>query len=130
MIQANDKTVALPPLDILKIQLLNRRDEVLRAIGEQEKRRAKTGDATGAAHEVVGLIRAMYFDLEGSLVRWLQKAELEALQKSIASDNYVEVRAGFRTMNKLLDERRIIRMDLEKSYDQTDVEMENEVKGV
>ncbi len=123
------ESVAIPPLDILKIQILNRRDGVLTAIEQHEERAIRTGDLETGSHRVRGKIQGFYFALEPAIKRWLKKDEFDLMKREI-NISYTEALKAFRKINELLDTKHITRIDMEKSYDQTSIEEENTIKGV
>jgi len=123
------ESVAIPPLDILKIQILNRRDGVLTAIEQHEERALRTGDVETGSHRVRGKIRGFYFALEPAIKRWLKKDEYDIMKEKMV-ESYTEALIAFRKINELLDSKHITRIDMEKSYDQTSIEEENSMKGV
>jgi len=123
-------TVGIPPLEILKIQLLNRRDKVLDAIEQQEVRMAKTKDKDNPAYETIAAIKSFFYAIEPYVKRWLEEEDYTELKSRLTSQQYTDYLSAFRLMNTLLDEKRIIRLDLEREYDTTNVEEENNVKGL
>lgn len=123
------ETVAIPPADILKIQILNRRDSVLTAIEDQEERSIRTGDRETGSHKVKAKIKSFFYALEPALERWTSAEELKAMREDIQGD-YQSVKSSFRKINKYLDAKNITKMDTEKAYNSANMEEENDIKGV
>lgn len=124
--QQGSDTVGVPPLERLKNDLLNMRAIVRRHIVEHQQRTAHTGNAPtgkfGAA------LFTFYLELEPALMRWLSKSEFELLKKQVGSVKFNDLISAYRKLNLLLDQKKIIRIDLDKAYDTTSVEAENEVR--
>jgi hypothetical protein len=122
-------SVAIPPLDILKIQLLNRRDAVLSAIEAQEERRLRTDDPETGAHKARAKILSFFYAVEPMIKRWVDRKEYTQLKEDVLA-SYEKSLIVFRRVSELLDQKHITKIDMEKAYDSTNIEQENSVKGV
>lgn len=119
-------TVAVPPLERLKNDLLNMRALVRHQIVEHQQRFAHTGAASTG--KIAAALFTFYLELEPALVRWLSKEEFTKLKKNVGSTLFEDLMQAYRKINLLLDQKKIIRIDLDKAYDTTSVEAENEVR--
>jgi len=125
-LQQGSDTVGVPPLERLKNDLLNMRAIVRRHIVEYQQRTAHTGRApTG---KIAAALFTFYLELEPALMRWLSQKEFDEIKKWIGSIDFNDLMKAYRKLNLLLDQKKIIRIDLDKAYDTTSVESENEVR--
>lgn len=123
------QTVGVPPLERLKNDLLQRRANVLTAISEYVRRETYSGNQSPPTHQIQAALRILFIDLKPALRRWIDDdKKFQALGDSIDSDDFDNLVDAFAVINEWLDVKKIIRFDLEKAYDSTDIEEENEVK--
>lgn len=125
-IQQGSDTVGVPPLERLKNDLLNMRAIVRRHIVEYQQRYAHTGNASTG--KFAAALFTFYLELEPALMRWLPRTDFEKLKKNVGSTRFNDLISAYRKLNLLLDQKKIIRIDLDKAYDTTSVEAENEVR--
>jgi hypothetical protein len=132
--KSDGDSVALPPLDLLKIQILNERNAVMSALQDYYYRRARTKQEPNTAL-LRSRIITLYTDLEPSVKRWLydekkkSDSEFKALTSKIFSDIVDENIKGFQILNYWLDKKKVIRMDVLNQYDRTNVEESNNANG-
>jgi hypothetical protein len=122
-------TVGLPPLDLLRMSLLQRRAAVFTAIAEYERRRLHTKQ-NPPSYAVQSAVYILFLELEPALKRWLDDAQYIQMRKRVMSDEFNLNILAFREMNIRLDNAKIIRLDLERAYDGTSAEDENAAKGL
>jgi hypothetical protein len=132
--KSDGDSVALPPLDLLKIQILNERNAVMSALQDYYYRRARTKQEPNTAL-LRSRIITLYTDLEPSVKRWLydekkkSDSEFKALTSKVFSDIVDENIKGFQILNYWLDKKKVIRMDVLNQYDRTNVEESNNANG-
>ena len=132
--KSDGDSVALPPLDLLKIQILNERNAVMSALQDYYYIRARTKQEPNTAL-LRSRIITLYTDLEPSVNRWLydekkkSDSEFKALTSKIFSDIVDENIKGFQILNYWLDKKKVIRMDVLNQYDRTNVEESNNANG-
>jgi hypothetical protein len=121
--------VALPPADVLKIMILQRRSDVISKIRSFYER--KENGSRGAEHVLVSEVRALWFEIESGFMRDdpTHAEEIIALLWSDSNKGENSIKA-FRKINKWLDQKSITRVDLKKEIDRTRVELENDDKDL
>ena len=117
--------VALPPADLLKIMILERRRDAITSIHNYYKR-VENG-SRGADNILVADIRALWLEIESSYLRD-KKAEANHIIgllwcNSNKADNAIR---AFRLICDWLDKKSITRVDLKRSIDTSIAENENE----
>jgi len=128
------QTTATPPADLLKIMILQRREDALQAI-ESFYQLSFTG-ATPPNHIVRSRIISLYIDLEPCLRRSMPddktgiNSELNKISSRVFGEDVEKCILGFRDLNNLLDQLNITRVDTRKKIDTSRVENENEAKGL
>jgi len=122
------ETTSTPPSDILKIMILQRRDDALSAIESYYK--YMYSGATPPSHIVRSRVGSLFFDLEPCLRRSLSAGDYKHLSDYIFSDKAAIVILGFRELNAVLDQLKITRLDNNPRIDTTIVENENSIKGL
>lgn len=122
------ETIATPPQEVRKIQILQNREFVIEAIRKYYQITYTGADAPG--HYVIGSIRAFFLDLEATLKRQLSNQHYQTLAQKIFSDNVEESINGFRRIEGYLDELNVTIVDTRKKINSMDAEEENESKGL
>jgi len=123
----NSHTI-MPPGDMLKVMVLQRREDALISIQKYEESIARAGQ--GPKHFVISRVLALYYDLLPALERWLKPVDFKKLQRQVNAADPVRSIAGFHTINRLMDERKLTRLDTRREYNAVIVEQENEAKGL
>jgi hypothetical protein len=123
-------TATTPPLDVLKILILQRRDAVLEAIESYYK--VQDAGSSPPSFYVTSRVRSLFFELESVLRRYYKedKNTFVKLGDMVLSNKVGDAIAAFRKMNEILDEKQLIRWDTQKRIDTTRVENENLEKGL
>ena len=126
-------TSATPPLDVLKILTLQRRDAVLEAIEEFYKQ--KDADSQPPIFFVTSRVRSLFLDLEPMLRRYYagspeSKKRFQEMEEVCFGVEVYDCINMFREMCSILDEKNLTKWDNQKIIDTTLVESENEEKGL
>lgn len=122
-------TVAMPPLDKLKWDIIEQYDLVLYYFRKHQRQAHRTGEQP-SNHEFHADLETLFIRLEAHLHRWLDKEEFIKLEKQIQAHYFNDNLKAFRCINYWLDKKRLTRIDLESEYDTTSVEAENTAKGI
>lgn len=125
-------TSATPPLDVLKILTLQRRDAVLEAVEDYYKKLDAESDPP--FFFVTSRVRSLFIDLEPALRRSYntedEKAEFLEMER-VAFDTDVNKSIElFRKLCQFLDEKNLTKWDNQKKINTAMVETENEEKGL
>jgi hypothetical protein len=120
---------AVPPLDLLKISLLRRRASVINAVSNYFDRKFYTGHNPNVS-DVSSKLYILYMELDPALRRWITDAkELSQLRSACKSKDINVLIDAFMIINNLLDDKKIIRIDMTPSFDTTNIEEENYMRN-
>ena len=122
------QTTTTPPSDLLKIMILNRRDDALLSIESYYKYLFQ--DVIPPSHIVRSRVISLFFDLEAYFYRVLDTDKYKKLQEKIFSNDVNIVIKAFRELNQKMDELNLIRFDTKTKIDITRVESENMEKSL
>lgn len=120
-------TETLPPEKLLRILVLQRRNDALLSIEEYLQRRNAQAQAPG--HFVCSSVQSLFFDLEASIER-TDKKRYQEIEKLVVTRNPKDAIKAFRIMNRYLDEKGVTRFDNKKRIDTTRIEEENSAMGL
>lgn len=123
-----DVYTTLPPTDILKINLLNRRDNVTSIIGDYMQKYYAGGSPPG--HLVLGAVYGLLVDIEAQLDRSVSTEEFETITKLVYSKDTDDSIKAFRKINAWFDKIKLTRFDTSKQYDTSRAENENRFKNL
>jgi hypothetical protein len=124
----NEATISTPAVDIIRVLILQRRNDALDAI-EYYNKKVKAGIDYGT--DVMGARIFSYFlEIECCLKRQLENKSFEDLEKEVKSDKYNDLLTAFRTMNTVLDKIKLTKIDTGKDIDTSNVEEENKERGL
>ena len=121
----NENTTSTPPTDLLKILIIQRRNDIIDAIESYNKLKFLHTDVPD------NIIRArmlsLYYELGHALQRWLGKelGDFKDFKKTMAHGDIKEVIELFEKINEHLDIKKITRVDTRQSFDRKDTEEEN-----
>lgn len=125
----NEATVSVPATDVEKITILERRFNLLEALEAYFKNRFSGAQAP------LSIIRArlvsLFMQVEAMLKRQMENKKFEELKNACFGGKIKEEEliSHITTINKMLDDLRITRIDNRKVYNQFNVEEENKEKG-
>ena len=122
----SDNTITTAPNHILKILILQRRNDVIEALEVYHKNKFQGGNPY--TYEVKSRIKSLYYEIRAVLERTLKKEELEKLRKLIDSNEEKELLNAFEQIDDLLDRKKLTRIDSIVEYDYKDIEGENTFK--
>lgn len=122
------QTQATPPTETLKIIILQRRNTCINAIQDYFKR--VHANSTPPAHLVKAPIEALFLEIEPALERTITADAYKKYKEDVFKGDANTCINAFRSMNKWLDQRNITRVDTGRKIDTTNVEEENEEKGL
>ena len=122
------QTLATPPQDLLKILILQRRNDALDSIEGYHK--VLSAGSSPPPNIVYARVRVLFLDLEAGLRRHLKPEHFKELEKAVFSNNIDHCINAFRDINHYLDKINITTVDTKIKIDTTDVEAENDSKGL
>lgn len=124
----NNKTVTSSPTELLKINILIKRQEALDAIEKYYEY-----DYSGAQppeHKVRAKIRTLFNLVRASFKRDHTNKQFDNFVKSLNDKDINKVLSTFEELDDWMYDKKLIRFDNIKSYDATNVELENEAKSL
>lgn len=119
---------AVSPTDQLKILILNRRERVFQAL-ENYYERIYSG-STAPSHYVRSRIKTFFLGIQAMLFRTLEEHRFNQLRKDVLNEDVNKVIGAFQTIEVLLDEKGLTKVDIRRKVDTTDMEAENEIHGL
>lgn len=124
----NETTVTRPAADIVRVLILQRRNDVIDAFEYYRGKKAE-----GIAINTSLLQKRMFslfLELQATLKRRLKDPDYKVLLEQIKSTKYEELYPAFLTFNEELDRMKLITIDTGKVYDSTRVEAENRARNL
>ena len=124
----NEATVTIPAIELVKILILQRRNDCFNAYEDFIKKLHQ-------GHEVdLSITRARLFswflELQASLKRKLKAEEYTALVEKINSNDKDKIHEAILLMNEYCDNINLIKIDMRRVIESQRVETENELKGL
>lgn len=119
----NEATVSTPATDVVKILILQRRNDFIEAVEAYNKQNA--GGIESDPSIVKARLLSLYMEIQPALERSQKEDELNNIQLLLDSNDYLDFLRCFFIINRWLDRTRLIRIDTKKSYDRTIAELEN-----
>lgn len=119
---------------ILELVILGRRDELINTF--QLWRESKIGNTSKEEtyrYKLQSIVFALFMELERALSRKLEKKKYDEIKELVLKEEAVEGKKLidiYFSINKALDELNLTKIDTKKSFDTTDVETENSMKGL
>lgn len=128
-----EQTIAVPASEIVKILILQRRDNALNAIIAYEKEQTEGFELDKALlANVSSAVRALFLEISSSLKRKFKekrKEEYEKIKSFSHSRKFPELVTAFELMSDVLDEWNLTRVDTRVIYDGRDLEEANKIQG-
>lgn len=119
----NESTVSTPAVDVVKILILQRRNDFIEAL-EAYRKEIYRGIHTDNSI-VKSRLNSLFLEVSAALKRSLKEEDFEALREKITTDKIEYLEEAFLMLNTWLDDKHIIRVDNKKTYDRRRVENEN-----
>ena len=128
-----EQTISTPPIDILKVMILQRYDDVLNSISSYYK--YNDSGVQAPSYVISARIRTLLYTLKPALDRWINpdtgKLTTKDMEKILDNEDST-IEDLFKVFNELcwwLDEKKITRLDNLKVLKDMNPETENEDKG-
>lgn len=128
----NEVTVGRPAVDVERILILQRRNDVIEALEAYHQVDARGAQAE--THVMQARIRSLYYEIAGMLNRRhrskKEKPKYEAFLEKLNSEKHEDLIEAFTFINNFLDTIRLTRIDTKTDYDRTDIEEDNKQDGL
>ena len=124
----NEATIGTPAIDITRVLLLQRQNDVVEAVEHINKL-----DGTEQSEDI-NIIRArmfsLYLQMSGMLKRQLKPEQIDILKEVLKKGNKEELIEQLLILNDVLDNIKLTRIDTKVVYNSTYVEKENDAKSL
>lgn len=124
----NEATVSTPAGDVVKILILQRRNDFIDAVEAYTKQEGS--GVEGDSSILKSRLLSLYMEIQPALERAKKQEELDEIQLLLDGKDYQDFLRCFFLINRWLDHTRLIRIDTKKSYDRTIAELENKSAGL
>jgi len=126
MVNFNDgNTVTTAPFNIIKILILEKREDFLNALRHYYKN--NTGGRSIPLVYVRSSLIVLYFEIQAHYNNWQKEKQNKNLIREIKSINNIErLEEIFSMIDKELYDHKLTRIDLQKETDVSNIEIENE----
>ena len=126
----NETTIGTPALDIVRVLILQARNNVFEALEDYNKKEAQ-GIDTGL-HIVRARLCTWFIEHQAYLKRTLPGDDYPKLYAEIMKNNLNKARIMeiIEFLNGVLDNLNITKLDIKRRYDRTRVEEENKIEGI
>lgn len=119
---------------ILELVILGRRDELINTFQMwKEFSLANSSKAEALKYKLHSVLAALFLELDRTLFRRLESVDYDLMKDKLLGNvvlSNVELNDFFFEINTALDGLNLIKIDNKKKYDSTDIESENEQKGI
>jgi len=123
----NDTTVTTPALDVVKILILQRRNDVIEAFEHFNK----SIDFEEDLSLVRSRLYSLYLECKGMLENNFDSETLIKLKSSVHKpQNFEEIEEGFNIINMFLYKIKLTKIDNAVMFDPRDMEAENKAHGI
>lgn len=124
----NENTITTPAGDVVKILILQRRNDFIEAL-EAYRKQINTGVASDI-YIVQARLYSFFLELSASLYRTMKPEDFDELKLLLESKYYDDLIRAFNIINMWLDEKKLIRLDTKQQYDRRRAEEENKAYKV
>lgn len=129
MVDFNDSmTVAIPAYDIVKILILQSRDNFIQAL--EAYRRTKYKGIQASSHEIQSRIQSLYEEVRSAMKNSMSEEEFDKLTKSVESAEYDMLIESWHIIDEWLYVKKLIQFDTKIRYDSSRTEIENDMKNI
>jgi len=120
----NESTIGRPALDIVRVLVLEKREDCFRALQGFNTQKFLSADPPDV--HLRSRVSILYEELRSSIKR-TKPEDIEALEKKIFKGNISELIEALRFINTWLDDIRLTRLDIRRDYDRRDAEFSNQM---
>ena len=126
MNKTTEITSTIPPTDILKINIINRRNVVLFELEKYYS--CLLANSSPPTHKLLACVRILFIDVECSYKS--QENDYKEVAALCLSDDITKCITGFRVLNNWMYKKGLIKFDTRGTIDPRIVEEENRVSGL
>lgn len=134
----SDSAVSTPPGDLVKIVILEARQQVTQSMEFYERSDFMKLDAQSRLAEIYGNVRHFWRQIKAMAKRRLKGAKgtiedptYDMVNKAImGANNFEELDEAYDWMNEFIDDMGVTKIDSKRNYEDLDIEEANELEGV
>ena len=126
----NDTTVATPPGDVVKIVVLERREQVIEALESYHLKEGQGVETSANTATLRARILAFWHQVQAMAKRRLKPDDYAARKDSMESLKDEDLLEAFEWLNEFVDDMGLTYIDSRTKYDRQHVEDANEKKGL
>ena len=120
---------------ILELIILGRRDELINTFQSwKENSLANTSKSESLKYKLQSILTALFLEIDRAFYRRVEnKEDYDRIRTSLLGNEIIsdeELIEYFFVINNTLDNLQLIKVDTKKKYDTTEIEAENEEKGL
>lgn len=124
-----DATVATPAADILRILILQRRNDFIES--KEAYRKANLSHGIDEVHVARARLESFWDEIEAIYYRDNGETKWQKFLEQVKdADTFEKIEDVFHDLNHWLDTKRLIRIDTKRQYDTTSVATEDEENGL
>lgn len=125
----SDSTVSTPAADIIRILILQRRNDLIEAMESYYKIAEQGSDVD--IFVIKARLKSFYWEIEAALSRNLSDEEFDKMKEKVFSAKDIKtIEEVYEFINEFLDKMRLIRIDTRQQYDSIRVTQEDEAHGL
>ena len=127
----NETTIATPPGEIIKIVILERREQVIESIEYYYRAEGSNADLSHKVTALRATVLSLWYELQAMVQRRLDAQAYEEVEQGIkSSKKFEDLILSFEWLNKFIDEIGLTYIDTRVRYDRSRVEDANIKKGL
>lgn len=123
-----NNTITVPPLDLLKIMILRRRQNILNEV-EEYYFHIERGHPR-ETYRLASLIKTFYLEMKVMMQKNMKVDVFKQTTKDCLSKDILSKIRGFEAIDLFLYDKQLTKFDMKIDYDSTDWEAENSIKGL
>lgn len=124
----NENTVTIPAIELVKVLILQRRNDCFNAYEDFKKKEGQGIDQ--GLNITKARLFSWFLELQASLKRKLPEKDYLSLIEKVNSDEPKKIHEAILTMNEFCDSINLTKIDMRHLIESQRVELENEHKGL
>ena len=127
----NETTIATPPGEVIKMVILERREQCIESIEAYYNIESSDIDTSHKTARLRACIMALWFELQAMIRRRLTEQEYEEVESGIrSSKSFQDLITSYEWLNKFVDDLGLTFIDSRAHYDRSRVEESNKRRGL
>lgn len=119
----NETTISTPAVDIVRVLILQKRENVIDAIEDYTKKISL--GYSESTNIIKARLNSLFLENEFLFKARLTAEEYKIVEDSLGSNDIKKLKDSFRLMNRAFYDIKLTKIDTKKEYDNRDIEMDN-----